>query len=79
VLSGSVGLAGGERLRSAIADELGSVAATRPRLELADVREGPVLTGALHTALTAARDDVFDTVRHHASPGSARPVTRRSP
>ena len=79
VLSGSVGLAGGERLRSAIADELGSLAATRPRLELADVREGPVLTGALHTALTAARDDVFDTVRHHASPGSARPVTRRSP
>jgi len=79
VISGSVGLAGGERLCSAIADELGSLAATRPRLELADVREGPVLTGALHTALTSARDDVFDTVRHHASPGSARPVTRRTP
>jgi predicted NBD/HSP70 family sugar kinase len=78
VLSGSIGLAGGERLRAAVADELGSLAATRPRLELADVREGPVLTGALHTALTAARDDVFDTVRHHATPGSARPVTRRS-
>ncbi|MGC4111579.1 MAG: ROK family protein [Nocardioides sp.] len=79
VLSGSVGLAGGERLRSVISDELGSLAATRPRLELADVREGPVLTGALHTALAAARDDVFDTVRHLASPGSARPVTRRTP
>ena len=78
VLSGSIGLAGGERLRAVVADELGSLAATRPRLELADVREGPVLTGALHTALTAARDDVFDTVRHHASPGSARPVTRRT-
>jgi predicted NBD/HSP70 family sugar kinase len=79
VLSGSVALAGGERLRVAVADELGSLAAGRPRLELADVHEGPVLTGALHTALAAARDDVFDTVRHLASPGSARPVTRRSP
>jgi predicted NBD/HSP70 family sugar kinase len=79
VLSGSVALAGGERLRAAVADELGSLAATRPRLELADVRDGPVLAGALQTALTAARDDVFDTVRHLPNPGSARPVTRRSP
>jgi predicted NBD/HSP70 family sugar kinase len=79
VLSGSVALAGGERLRSAVADELGSLSAGRPRLELADVREGPVLTGALHTALGAARDELFDTVRHLASPGSARHVTRRSP
>ena len=78
VLSGSIGLAGGDRLRAEIADELGSLAATRPRLELAAVRDRPVLTGALHTALTAARDDVFDTVRHHSSPGSARPVTRRT-
>jgi predicted NBD/HSP70 family sugar kinase len=79
LLSGSVALAGGERLRAAVADELGSLAAGRPRLELAAVREGPVLTGALHTALTAARDDIFDTVRHLANPGSARPVTRRTP
>jgi predicted NBD/HSP70 family sugar kinase len=79
VLAGSVAQAGGERLTAAVAEELGSLAAGRPRLELADVPEGPVLTGALHTALAAARDDVFDTVRHLASPGSARPVTRRSP
>jgi predicted NBD/HSP70 family sugar kinase len=79
VLSGSVGLAGGERLRSVVAEELGSLAATRPRLELAAIQEGPVLTGALHTALASARDDVFDTVRHLANPGSARPVTRRTP
>lgn len=78
VLSGSVGLAGGERLRSAIADEVGSLAVPRPRLELADVREGPVLAGALHTALTAARDNVFDTVRHHSTPGTARHLTRRT-
>jgi predicted NBD/HSP70 family sugar kinase len=79
VLSGSVALAGGERLRTVVADELASLSAGRPRLELADVREGPVLTGALHTALAAARDDAFDTVRHLASPGTARLVTRRSP
>ena len=79
VLSGSVAQAGGERLRAVVAEEVASLAAGRPRLELADVREGPVLTGALHTALAAARDDVFDTVRHLASPGSARPVTWRSP
>ncbi|HEY3531433.1 MAG TPA: ROK family transcriptional regulator [Nocardioides sp.] len=79
VLSGSVALAGDQRLRAAVADELGSLAAGRPRLELAEVREGPVLTGALHTALAAARDDVFDTVRHLAHPGSARPDNRRSP
>ncbi|MGA8246470.1 MAG: sugar kinase, partial [Nocardioides sp.] len=77
--SGSVAMAGGERLRSAVADELDSLAAGRPRLELTGVREGPVLTGALQIALTAARDDVFDTVRHLANPGSARPVTRRAP
>jgi predicted NBD/HSP70 family sugar kinase len=79
VLSGSVGLAGGERLRSLVAEELASLAATRPRIELAAVQEGPVLTGALHTALASARDDVFDTVRHLARPARARPVTRRTP
>jgi predicted NBD/HSP70 family sugar kinase len=79
VLSGAVALAGGERLRTAIADELGSLAAGRPRLELADVRDEPVLAGAVQTALAAARDDLFDTVRHLASPGTARPVTRRTP
>jgi predicted NBD/HSP70 family sugar kinase len=79
VLSGSVGLAGGDRLRDAVTDELASLAAGRPHVALADVREGPVLTGALHTALGAARDDVFDTVRHLATPGPARSVTRRSP
>jgi len=78
VLSGSIALAGGERLRAAVTEELSSLAATRPRLELAGVREGPVLAGALSTGLAAARDDVFDTVRHH-TPGSARPVTRRTP
>jgi predicted NBD/HSP70 family sugar kinase len=79
VLSGSVGLAGGERLRVAVADELGSLTASRPRLALAEVDEEPVIAGALHTALTAARDDVFDTVRHQPGPGSTRTLTRRTP
>jgi predicted NBD/HSP70 family sugar kinase len=79
VLSGSIGLAGGDRLHAAIADELGSLAATRPLLALSAVGDRPVLSGALRTALTAARDDVFDTVRHHTNPGPARTVTRRTP
>jgi predicted NBD/HSP70 family sugar kinase len=79
VLSGSIGLAGGDRLLSAITDELGSLAATRPLLALAAVRDRPVLSGALRTALIAARDDVFDTVRHHSNPGTARSATRRTP
>ena len=74
VLSGGVLIAGGDR-------------AARPRSPTSSARwpppgpgsswpasaTGPVLAGALHTALTAARDDVFDTVRHppptRAAPG----------
>ena len=45
-----------------------------------DIHDRPVLTGALHTALTSARDEVFDTVRQHTiDPGTVRPVPRRSP
>jgi hypothetical protein len=39
-----------------------------------------VLSGALQTALTSARDEIFDTVRQPITdPGAARSVTRRSP
>jgi predicted NBD/HSP70 family sugar kinase len=75
VLAGGVLTAGGPRLRDLIADEVGSLALTRPRLELAGVTENPVLAGALQTALDATRNEVFDTVQHTA----ARPVTRREP
>jgi predicted NBD/HSP70 family sugar kinase len=75
VLAGGVLTAGGPRLRDLIADEVGSLALTRPRLELAGVTENPVLAGALQTALAATRNEVFDTVQHTA----ARPVTRREP
>ena len=79
ILSGGVLIAGGPRLLELVADEVGSLSAARPRIELASIQDSPVLAGALHTALAAARDDVFDTVRHLANPGTARPVTRRAP
>jgi predicted NBD/HSP70 family sugar kinase len=75
VLAGGVLGAGGTRLRDLIADEVGSLALTRPRLELAAVSD-PVLTGALQTALEATRNEVFDTVQRRTP---ARPVTRREP
>jgi predicted NBD/HSP70 family sugar kinase len=64
VLAGRVLTAGGDRLLGLIADEVGSLAAARPRLELSGVEDRPVLAGALQTALEATRDDVFDTVPH---------------
>ena len=79
ILSGGVLTAGGPRLRDLIADELGSLAAARPRLELASVQDRPVLAGALHTALDLGSGR---GLRHRpqltTEPGHARPVTRRA-
>jgi predicted NBD/HSP70 family sugar kinase len=77
ILAGRVLAAGGTRLRDLIAEEVGSLALTRPRLELAAVTDNPVLAGALQTALAATRNEVFDTVQRRTAP--ARPVTRREP
>ncbi|OIK23443.1 ROK family transcriptional regulator [Streptomyces malaysiense] len=63
VLSGSALTAGGEVLRALIQAELAELAAARPRLVLGDVREHPVLRGALESALATTRDEVFDTSR----------------
>ncbi|MEY9488544.1 putative NBD/HSP70 family sugar kinase [Streptomyces calvus] len=63
VLSGTGLTSGGEVLRALIQDELEELAAPRPRLVLGDVREQPVLRGALESALAATRDEVFDTSR----------------
>ena len=79
VLAGGLLTAGGTRLRDEIAEEVGSLALARPRLELAAVTENPVLAGALHTALAATRNEVFDTIQRRTAPSSARPVTRREP
>ncbi|MER6994943.1 ROK family transcriptional regulator [Streptomyces sp. NPDC000410] len=61
VLSGEVILAGGEPLRERVHAELAELAASRPRLVIGDVREQPVLRGALESALASTRDEVFDT------------------
>ncbi|CAL9533861.1 ROK family transcriptional regulator [Streptomyces sp. enrichment culture] len=63
VLSGGSLTAGGEVLRALVQSELEELAASRPRLVVGDVREQPVLRGALESALTATRDEVFDTSR----------------
>ena len=62
VLSGSALTAGGERLRALVQAELAELAAPRPRLVIGDVREQPVLRGALESSLAATRDEVFDTL-----------------
>jgi predicted NBD/HSP70 family sugar kinase len=61
VLSGASLTAGGEVLRGLVQAELEELAASRPRLVMGDVREHPVLRGALERALAATRDEVFDT------------------
>ena len=63
VLSGASLTAGGEPLRGLVQAELEELAATRPRLVVGDVREHPVLRGALESALATTRDEVFDTSR----------------
>lgn len=63
VLSGASLTAGGEVLRALVQAELEELAASRPRLVVGDVREHPVLRGALESALATTRDEVFDTSR----------------
>ncbi|MEU7422912.1 ROK family transcriptional regulator [Streptomyces sp. NPDC040750] len=63
VLSGSALTAGGEVLRALVQAELEELAAARPRLVVGEVREHPVLRGALESALATTRDEVFDTSR----------------
>ncbi|TDD27162.1 ROK family transcriptional regulator [Kribbella turkmenica] len=61
VLAGGVITAGGERLRGLVQDELAELAVPRPRLLMAAIHQDPVLAGALQSALTTTRDEVFDT------------------
>jgi predicted NBD/HSP70 family sugar kinase len=63
VLGGAALTSGGEPLRALVQAELEELAASRPRLVVGDVREHPVLRGALESALTTTRDEVFDTSR----------------
>ncbi|MEU0172665.1 ROK family transcriptional regulator [Streptomyces massasporeus] len=63
VLSGAALTSGGEPLRALVQAELEELAASRPRLVVGEVREHPVLRGALESALATTRDEVFDTSR----------------
>jgi predicted NBD/HSP70 family sugar kinase len=61
VLSGQVAKAGGDALRERVEAELTGLALPRPQLRVSELDDDPILTGALRTALTQARDVVFDT------------------
>ncbi|MFI2782909.1 ROK family transcriptional regulator [Streptomyces sp. ALB3] len=61
VLSGLVAQAGGEELRKRVEAEMTGLALPRPLLRISDIDGDPILTGALRTALSQARDSVFDT------------------
>jgi predicted NBD/HSP70 family sugar kinase len=61
VLSGQVAQAGGDALRVRVEEELTGLALPRPLLRISELDDDPILTGALRTALTQARDTVFDT------------------
>ncbi|MBO1334038.1 ROK family transcriptional regulator [Streptomyces sp. VRA16 Mangrove soil] len=61
VLSGQVAQAGGDALRERVERELTGLALPRPLLRISELADDPILTGALRTALTQARDTVFDT------------------
>ncbi|MET9857347.1 ROK family transcriptional regulator [Streptomyces sp. NPDC006450] len=63
ILSGALTIAGGEPLREILEAELADLAPSRPLLVTGEVRERPVLRGALESALAATRDEVFDTSR----------------
>ncbi|NIL62438.1 ROK family transcriptional regulator [Salinispora arenicola] len=61
VLAGAVGRAGGAALADRVQHEVAAIAPVRPRVVPTGLTEEPILRGALHTALEAVRDEVFDS------------------
>ncbi|QSB15953.1 ROK family transcriptional regulator [Natronosporangium hydrolyticum] len=59
VIAGEVGRAGGMALAERVQHEVAAITVVSPRVVPTEVGAEPVLTGALHTALAAARDEVF--------------------
>jgi predicted NBD/HSP70 family sugar kinase len=59
VLTGALGRAGGASLADRVEREVAAITLTTPRVVPTKVESEPVLTGALHTALAAVRDEVF--------------------
>ena len=70
VLGGGVLSAGGERLADIVRPELAALSVAPPPVELSAVPDSPVLSGALHTALAATREHVFDTLQTHSNSSS---------
>ena len=66
VLTGSVLRAGGDRLLDLVRAELADLAVARPTIELSGIADRPVLQGGLYVALSAARDEVFDTIQSNS-------------
>ncbi len=61
VLAGGVVAAGGDRLCDLVRVELADLAVPRPRIELTAVPDDAVVCGAIQSALTTTRDEVFNT------------------
>ncbi|MDH6127847.1 ROK family transcriptional regulator [Kitasatospora sp. GP82] len=61
VLSGRTPTAGGERLRELVQEALTRVSIPRPEVRCSTVPDSPVVHGALHRALAAARAAAFTT------------------
>ena len=61
VLAGEVGQAGGPGLAARVEREVAAITPVTPRVVITTVESEPVLRGALHTALDAVRDEVFDS------------------
>jgi predicted NBD/HSP70 family sugar kinase len=59
VLAGDVGRAGGEALAARVQDQVTRLAPVTPRVVVTQVDGDPVLQGALLTALTETREEVF--------------------
>lgn len=63
VLTGAMLRAGGEPLRTMVAEALYSMVIPRPRLVLSEVPDDPVLTGAIESALAETKEELFDNTR----------------
>ncbi len=59
VLAGEVGSAGGEALATRVQEQVARIAPVNPRVVVTQVPQDPVLQGALLTALTDTREELF--------------------
>jgi predicted NBD/HSP70 family sugar kinase len=62
VLGGDVGRAGGNALADRVAAEVGRISPARPQVVPTGVKGGPILRGAILTAVEQARLDLLDSV-----------------